>query len=79
MQDNNGFESTAFATTWGSEAKPPPPKPQLPPAATNENRGFSPSWVPNWGTSTAATTTTGSSSASNSASKAPINPFTGGV
>jgi hypothetical protein len=51
--------------------------------AANENRGFSPSWTPNWGPSAATVTNntniTISSVASNnsSASKAPINPFTG--
>merc|ERR1712008_289182 len=51
--------------------------------AANENRGFSPSWTPNWGPSAATvannTNITISSVASNnsSASKAPINPFTG--
>merc|ERR1719203_484423 len=91
-QENNGFESTAFATAWGSEAvhQSQPFKPQMqvqaPAAAAvvaNENRGFSPSWTPNWGPSAATvannTNITISSVASNnsSASKAPINPFTG--
>merc|ERR1719491_2293761 len=95
-QENNGFESTAFATAWGSEAaksvhQSQPLKPQMQvqaPAAVaavaaNENRGFSPSWTPNWGPSAATvannTNITISSVASNnsSASKAPINPFTG--
>ena len=92
-QENNGFESTAFATAWGSEAvnQSQPFKPQMqvqaPAAAAavaaNENRGFSPSWTPNWGPSAATVTNntniTISSVASNnsSASKAPINPFTG--
>ena len=91
-QENNGFESTAFATAWGSEAvhQSQPFKPQMqvqaPAAAAvsaNENRGFSPSWTPNWGPSAGTvannTNITISSVASNnsSASKAPINPFTG--
>ena len=64
-QSNNGFE--AFPTAWSSSET----KPQ---AASNDNRGFSPSWVPNWGSNP-------SSSAANQSNapvgKAPINPFTG--
>ena len=76
MQDK-AFEGANFAA-WGSETKPSVPKPQMP-ASTTENRGYSPSWVPNWGNVTVDTTNITGSSGSNSASKAPINPFTGKI